>query len=207
MIGTIGHLGQVSPRRGLVCALLHILGTTLGAAGLGVALGLVGEGLRLAAANSRATLLGSESLGLALGSFAVICGLRDFAVVSFPLPQRRRQVPESWWYTMGTQRASFIWGLVLGCGVLTFISYPAYYVVLVLALTGKLGHSILLLAACGFGQGMVLIARTPRSKCAIPTLFHEDAWNSRMHCLAGGAAVAFGGYMLASALTAWVSGP
>jgi hypothetical protein len=199
MIGTIGHLGQVSPRRGLICALLHVLGATLGAAALGVALGVAGVGLRWGAAALGVAPFGPVGVGVGLGLLALLCGLRELGVLTFPLPQRPCQVPRRWWYTMGTRRASFLWGVGIGFGLLTFISYPVYYLVLAVALAGTPAYGGLLLAACGFGQGMVLLTRTVQSACRAEAAIREQVWIRRMHRLAGGAALAFGGYLLACA--------
>jgi hypothetical protein len=203
MIGMIGRLGEASPKRGRVCALWHLLGLSLSAAALGVALGLAGAWLRWAGAQLGVALFTPASIGIGIGLLALICGLRELGVLSFPLPQRQRQVPREWWYTMGTRRASFLWGVALGAGFLTFVQYPVYYVLLALALVSPPATGGLLLAASGVAQGLVLIARTVQSASGPPSVSGDSLWSSRAHAWGGWAALAFAGYVLTAT---WLTG-
>ncbi len=100
--------------------LLHALGATSSAAAFGAALGALG-GL-LGAPWGRAGLI-------SLAAIAALYLLREAFGVRVPLPQARRQVPE-WWRTFfSPEVAAFLYGLGLGIGWLTFVSFGSYVAV------------------------------------------------------------------------------
>jgi hypothetical protein len=109
------------PGKGYRIALaLHAAGATV-AAGLFGAL-LAGAGALLGAPWGAAGLIGLA--GVALGY-----ALREAGVVKLPVPARRRQVP-SWWRTFYSPPvAALLYGLGLGIGFLTYLSYGTFVAV------------------------------------------------------------------------------
>src|SRR5262245_626159 len=98
---------------------IHVLGATLGAAGLGALLGGVGA------------LFGAP-WGVA-GTFAMAMVAAAYVVaelgIRVPVPQLRRQVPD-WWRTFFPHRlAAFLYGLGLGPGFLTYLTHGTLVVV------------------------------------------------------------------------------
>jgi hypothetical protein len=197
MVGMIGHLGQVSPKRASRCAILHLAGLSLGGGAAGIFLGLVGSAIR-SAAHRRGVAFPDQAVIMGMGAVALVCGLRELGALRFCLLQAKRQVSRALWYTRGTYRASFLWGLELGVGLATFIQYPIYYVVLAVALAGTPLSGGLMLATAGLGQGLVLLVRTAQLASRSGEHGRAEEWVARAHRLAGRASLAFAGCLFAA---------
>jgi hypothetical protein len=142
---------------------MHVAGATLAAAAFGLLLGAAG-GL-LGAPWGRAGLwMVSALAGLYLAREAV--GLR------VPVPQLRRQVPD-WWRTFFPfGPASFLYGLGLGVGFLTYLSHGTLVVVAVAAVaSGRPLLGAAVLAPFGLARGLSSVAagraRTPDDGSAL----------------------------------------
>jgi hypothetical protein len=99
---------------------LHALGAGVAAAAFGAALGGIGWLLR--APWGRAGLV-------AVGAVAVIYVLREALGLPLPLLDRKQQVPE-WWRTFYSPPvAALLYGLGLGVGFATFLTYGTFVAV------------------------------------------------------------------------------
>jgi hypothetical protein len=154
-ITPVVHGGRRS--RWAVFLALHVAGATVAAAAFGALLGALGE------------LLGAPwgGAGLALVAVAGTPYLAREAVgLRVPVPQLRRQVPD-WWRTFFPfGPASFLYGLGLGVGFLTFLSAGTLVVVAVAAAAGgRPAVGALLMGPFGFARGLSALvamrARTP----------------------------------------------
>jgi hypothetical protein len=129
---------------------LHAVGTTLAAAAFGAGLG--GLGALVGAPWGRAGLV-------AVAAVAAIYALRELLRVPVPLPDRRRQVPE-WWRTFfPPSAASFLYGLGLGVGFLTYLRHGTLVAVAVAAVAS--GDPVLgsvLVAPFGLARGVSVLA-------------------------------------------------
>ena len=148
------HGGKRSSYR--LAVALHVLGATIAAAALGAALGLAG--MALGAPWDSAGLL-------ALAAVAALYALREGAGLPLPLPDRHRQVPD-WWRTFfSPPAAAFLYGLGLGVGFLTFLSFGTFVAVATGALVS--GDPLLGAAVCapfGLARGLsVLVTRRATS--------------------------------------------
>lgn len=149
-----------SRRRYLASVALHTLGATLAAVAFGALLG--GTGLLLGApwGLAGAVLVAVVSL---------VYAAREGVGLRVPLPCRRRQVPQ-WWRTFFSPPVTaFLYGLGLGVGFLTFLTYGTYVAVSVAALViGSPLLGALLLAPFGLARGIsvLLAARTSSSEGA-----------------------------------------
>jgi hypothetical protein len=125
---------------------LHTLAATAAAATLGLVLGLAGMIL-----GAPWGALGAAALALTAALYA----LREAFGLPVPIPDRRRQVPD-WWRTFfSPPAAAFLYGLGLGVGFLTFLSYGTFVAVAVAALLS--GDPLLAIALCapfGLARGL-----------------------------------------------------
>ncbi len=136
---------------------LHVAGATLAAVAFGALLGEAGALL--------GAPWGSAGVALVAGS-AVLYLARETVGLRIPVPQLRRQVPD-WWRTFfGFGPASFLYGLGLGVGFLTFLSGGTLVVVVVAAVAGgRPALGAMLMGPFGLARGMTALvamrARTP----------------------------------------------
>ncbi|HEX9717900.1 MAG TPA: MauE/DoxX family redox-associated membrane protein [Actinomycetota bacterium] len=129
---------------------LHVAGATLSAAAFGAVLGAAGS--VLGAPWGRGGLLVVVAVS---GTYL----LREAGAVPVPVPQLRRQVPE-WWRTFFTTPvASFLYGVGLGVGFLTFLRQGTLVAVAVAAASsGRPGVGALLVAPFGIARGLSVLA-------------------------------------------------
>jgi hypothetical protein len=145
---------------------LHVLGAVSAAAAFGALLGAL------------AALLSApwgEAGLLALAAVAALYGLREGAGLPVPIPDRLRQVPD-WWRTFFSPRtASLLYGLGLGVGFLTFLSFGTFVAVAAGAIVS--GDPLLGAALCApFGLArslsVTLASRTTSAEAAAALVDH-----------------------------------
>jgi hypothetical protein len=131
------------------------------AAGAIAASALVG-----AALGALGAALGAQ-LALAAAGLALLAAAREAGLVSFPLPQVRRQVPERWRFELPLPVWSVGYGAGLGVGFLTFQPVATFWVACAaaVALANPLAAAV---SFAAFGAGRALMAAWPRRG-------HEDA--------------------------------
>lgn len=135
-ITPVVHGGSRS--RYLLSIALHTLGATLAAAAFGALLGALGAVLD--APWGRAGVA-------AIAAVAAVYLLREGFGLPVPIPDRHRQVPE-WWRTFfSPSMAAFLYGLGLGIGFLTFLTFGTFVAVAVAAFVS--GDALVGAALCG----------------------------------------------------------
>src|SRR6266542_2340515 len=123
MVGTVGAARRLGGRRALVAGeVAFALGLVLGAALVFGVLGLAGAALH----PGRAAVV----LAVAVAAFAAAIDAGGRRV----RPQIRFQVPESWRRTMQLPRALFLYGLLLGTGLTTYVPAATAWALLPLVL-------------------------------------------------------------------------
>jgi len=129
----------------------YVVGATIGALGTVFFL-LVGGGLL-------SPIPSAVRAGLLLAVTAALA-LRATGVVSFPLPQNKRQIAQEA-FLVSPPRAAFRFALELGTSVRTYITKEAPYAAAALLLlavpSGALGFAAAGLLAAGFGVGRSLM--------------------------------------------------
>jgi hypothetical protein len=127
----------------------HLLGATAAASVVGLLLGAVGA------------LLGAPWGAAGSGAVAgagVLYALHALVGLPVPRPQRRRQVPD-WWRTFFSPvTSSCLYGVGLGIGFLTFLSYGTFAVVALVALAA--GNPLVGAALCapfGAARGLSVL--------------------------------------------------
>ena len=123
-------------------ALLHLLGSSVGGATVGAFLGALGGAIGLGAV--RSILLAAVVAYTA--PRALVAVRRGRAVRGYGL---QRQVPRR--LRVGVSAGYFLWGSMLGAGILTVVPYGSFLVLL----TAQAGSGVALAAASGalFGLG------------------------------------------------------
>jgi hypothetical protein len=119
----------------------YVVASTLTAGVIGGAIGLIGDVTRLnnwpVAAVPVLALLGLLELGLIRARF---------------IPSLRWQVPGSW--VRGRPAAPLIWGILLGSGISTWMPFPSYFGLLVLAAVMPFPAGVLLMGCYGLGRAL-----------------------------------------------------
>jgi hypothetical protein len=154
MVGTVGAARRLGGRTALVVSTVAysgglLLGSALVFGALGLAGALLGPGAGIA---------GAAAVLAAGAALADAAGLRV-------RPQIHTQVPERWRRTMPLRRAVFLYGVLLGTGLATFVPAAAAWGLLVLALAignVPLALGVGLCLAVGRALPVLLFARRGR---------------------------------------------
>jgi hypothetical protein len=135
---------------------LHTIGAGISAAALGAILGGIGAllGAPWGAAGLAATIV-----------VAVLYAAREGAGLPVPIPDAHHQVPEWWRSFYSPPVAAFMYGLSLGPGFLTFLSFGTLVGVAVAAVaSGSAVLGAMLCAPFGLARGLsVLVSAGARS--------------------------------------------
>lgn len=103
---------------------------------------------------------------VAVAGVALMYGAGELLGLRVPVPQVRRQVPESWRWRFGPNVSSFLYGLGLGIGFPTHVRHGTLVAVSVAAVaSGHPAVGALIMAPFGLSRGLSLLvvrgARTP----------------------------------------------
>jgi hypothetical protein len=151
MIESFTPAGCGSRRRRRLALALFSGGALLAAATLGALLGALGS-----------LLPAGRGALLAVGAFALAAAAREAGLLRLPLPQVRRQVPDTWRGSLPLPAWSFGYGAGLGAGVFTFQPVATFWV----ACAGAVALGRPLVAAGCFalyGAGRALMVVLPSS--------------------------------------------
>lgn len=102
-----------------------------------------------------------DALALAVVvAVAVAATAREIGILHFPLPQRRRQVPQSVFHN-ARHAAALQFGLEMGTGVMTYTTAAAPYVLatMLLMISGSWQFAVVTGVGFGFGRAMMPLAR------------------------------------------------
>ena len=126
----------------------HTLGATISAALFGAFLGGLGDVL--------GAPWGNGGL-IALAAIAAIYAARELFGLPIPLPDLDRQVPE-WWRTFFSKNvAAFLYGIGLGIGFLTYLSFGTYVAVMTGAfISGDATTGAVICAAFGLSRSLAV---------------------------------------------------
>ncbi|MDQ3955178.1 MAG: hypothetical protein M3285_06490 [Actinomycetota bacterium] len=126
--------------------LLHALGAVLAAALVGTLAGTIGMVL--------GAPWGTWSF-VAVGSVAVVYAAREITGLKIPIPDRHRQVPLWWRSFYSAPVAGFLYGLGIGVGYLTYLSFGTYVAVTAAAVAwGSPPLGAALTAPFGLGRAL-----------------------------------------------------
>lgn len=151
MIGKITPLVQVAGRRTWLRAVVgHLIGATLSASALGLALGTGGLALGL----NR----WGPAIGLVGGTIFLVCAFWDARIIRWVRPSLHRQTPAWCLCTFGPMWGGFAWGVDLGLGWTTHVTFSGYYGLVLWALLGANPIAgTLVLGTYGLGRALPVL--------------------------------------------------
>jgi hypothetical protein len=92
----------------------------------------------------------------ALAAIALVAVLRDWGIVHIPLPENKRQIPQTV-FGQSPPRAALQFGFEMGTGVRTFLTATSPYLLASFILLSSSGAGGALAAGAGFGIGRGMI--------------------------------------------------
>jgi len=135
----------VAHRQWLRCVLLYTGAGSLSALLIGALLGEVGR------------WVGGPRIGATVfyfvGLSALLLAAREWDCIRFHLPERKRQTERYWAHEFGFLGASAMWGLHIGFGFATRITYGGFWILVLIALAvGDPGYGALLMLVYWLGR-------------------------------------------------------
>jgi hypothetical protein len=101
-----------------------------------------------------------------LGLLAGLLVLRELGWLRFPIPQVRRQTVKTWFPAASASRAAFWWGLDLGSGLTTLVTFSGYWLIVAAAvLKGDAAFGALLLGGYGLGRSLPIVLVPMTTDC------------------------------------------
>lgn len=147
LLGAFAHLGEVETTRPIYrrAIFAHFAGSLLGASLAGGLLGWIGSSISSAVT--------AWPFWTALGGLSLILAAREFGWLKFGVPQCRRQTSKMWFVSMGPVRAAWWWGVDLGSGLTTLVTFSGYWIlILAILFNGTPGYGALLLGVFALGR-------------------------------------------------------
>ena len=140
---------------------LHALGATVSAALFGALLGIAGMGF--------GAPWGAAGVVVLL-VVALLYGAREGVGLPVPIPDRKRQVPDWWRSFYSPAIAALLYGLGLGVGFMTYLTFGTFVAVAAAAvISGDPATAALLCAPFGLARGLSVLvaARTKRGETEV----------------------------------------
>jgi cytochrome c biogenesis protein CcdA len=145
LLGALTPLGKVAHRQWIQSVLAYTAAGAVAASSVGILAGLLGHELNLSWA------------WWAVIPVALLLTARDWGLVCFPIPQRSRQTEKTWAHDFGWVMASGMWGVHIGLGFATYISYGGFWTLTLLACgSRKPGFAALLMLTYWIGRASPL---------------------------------------------------
>jgi hypothetical protein len=104
----------------------YTIGGYFSAALVGVVLGTIGSALPWEGARVIAFYL--------IGILSLLLAAREWGWIDFRLPERKQQTEKVWVHSFGFVTASFMWGLHIGLGFATRITYGGFWILVAIAI-------------------------------------------------------------------------
>lgn len=88
-----------------------------------------------------------------IGFLSLVLATREWGWISFHLPERKRQTEKFWVHEFGFVMASAMWGLHIGLGFATRVTYGGFWILVAVALAlGDPVYSTVLMLAYWLGR-------------------------------------------------------
>ena len=113
---------------------------------------------------------------LAVSLLSLLYAGRDLGFIKLPLPERQQTVPKAW--GRSGSRGMMLWGRTNGgCGFVTSVSFPGYYVVLAWAFAmGNTPYGALIGLTYGIARAIPLIVSSTSSVSSVTGRFNVQAY-------------------------------
>jgi cytochrome c biogenesis protein CcdA len=155
----VGAVERCSRARYVIAFLSFGATVVLSAALVGAGLGLAGRAIIEIVPLARSAFL------MVVVAVALAYGLAEVRGTRLPIPQRHWQVPKAWG-VYGRSAYAALFGLALGSGMLTYVPFAGYYVLLGLCVLGADPQRGALLMVL-FGLGRALPVWLSPVQCAV----------------------------------------
>lgn len=149
MVATICPVGDGTRSVGnrTLDAVVFLLGCVGGGLIVGLSLASLGE-------FTVRPLMNDLSIAAVIAMVAALALALEVGGVKVELPALRRQVPATWRNLYGARLAAAGWGMQLGAGFLTYVTWPGFYVALVSTLFLGLPFGPVILALYALLRGL-----------------------------------------------------
>jgi hypothetical protein len=151
-LGALTPLGQRDDERSIYTKtrLFHIAGSLSSAILAGISLGWLGSRLPVRISEQVAWFI--------LGTLSLTFILREFGWMRFPVPQMDRQTNKTWRSRFGPESAAWWWGLDLGSGLTTLVTFSGYWLLVLATLfKGEVIYGGLVIGLYGLGRALSVI--------------------------------------------------
>lgn len=105
--------------------------------------------------------MGSPAAWLSLlivSAVGLIIALQEFGWLPFRFPRSRRQTSQLWFARFGPVRAAWWWGIDLGSGLTTIVTFPGYWLLIIgIALNGSAAFGAFILGLYGLSRGIAVV--------------------------------------------------
>ncbi len=143
LVGALTPLGKAAPKYWMRSAVAYTVAGCVSAASVGALLGLIGQ-----------WLAGATALYCVV-PLALILAAREWGLIHFRLPECNRQTKKGWANEFGFAMASAMWGLHIGLGFATRITYGGFLVLVAMAIAvGQPAYGAVLLLMYWVGRTM-----------------------------------------------------
>jgi hypothetical protein len=147
LLGALTPLGKVAPKKWFQAALAYTLGGCLSATLVGTSLGALGHQLLKGNSVQRGFC--------AVFVFSLLLAAREWGWIHFTLPEWQRQTEKLWLNEFGFLTASAMWGLHIGLGFATRITFGGFWVLIfAVLLFGDPRYGALLIATYWLGRAL-----------------------------------------------------
>jgi sulfite exporter TauE/SafE len=149
----------------IVSSTIYVVGSMIGAAAVGTTLSVVGSSVFMSP--------NAHLLLFAIGMASIMYSLHELNLLALPYPQRKAQVPSWWRYRFHPYITAWLFGLLLGMGVTTFIPTATFYIIVLIAtFSGSLVHGAFVFLLFGTARAVPLwlVGRTVKNIHAIENI-------------------------------------
>jgi hypothetical protein len=153
LIGALTPLGKVAQTRGMWfrCAIAYLVTGSVSACVVGAGLGVLGNIMLSLGPIGRVRFLFVSVLALILGA-------RELGLITFALPERKRQTEKVFANQYGLLIASAMWGAHIGLGFATRVTFGGFWFLVAITLAvGEPGYGAIVMLFYWLGRALPVL--------------------------------------------------